>query len=457
MRYDYVPAIKGKEYFQGLMGSLHDMLEATVEEQIRAASGSFTATINHTTQPILDSIRENLSLDTTIQLPSNLRDLFAQLEFTSISSNKAFSLDQRGDGIKVRHIPIVLRWLAQQANHLSAQGRPRTVTVWGYEEPENNLELMRCLQLAKEFVEGSSEIQAFVTTHSPAFYSVFRDSDQEKVSVFLVEKDDSSQTSLVRALSTSDDLASLDTSMGLLSLLEPHFKQVRQELASVQSAMSRLTDTSVPTIFVEGPTDKTVFEETIRLWFPEFVGEVRVLCATHHGGGHNWVADMLIAWSFNRPLAKAVGVFDKDEGAQKSRRTISGKVKCNTMVKVAELIPGPDLIECYNKNIRIPFAIEELYSREVWDHAEKNSWLDVRSNPIALYNFDRTDVTFDDYIRSVFEDAHLLRLALSRVRPDRKQALTKYVCGTLDESSRRRALESFRPTIAASLKQLGLG
>ena len=116
MRFDYVPAIKGGEYFQSMMGNLHDMLEATVEEQVRAASGSFTETINNNTKDILKQIQERLGLETTIELPPNLRELFAQLEFTSISGEKPFSLNQRGDGIKVRHIPIVLRWLAEQAN-----------------------------------------------------------------------------------------------------------------------------------------------------------------------------------------------------------------------------------------------------------------------------------------------------------------------------------------------------
>ncbi|CAN5488214.1 hypothetical protein BH09SUM1_BH09SUM1_18910 [soil metagenome] len=139
IRFDYVPAIKGPQYFESLMAKMHDMLEATVEEQIRQASVSFTDTINTNTALILSEINTRLGLQTKIALPSNLRELFTQLEFNSISANKSFSLDQRGDGIKVRHIPIVLKWLAGQANHLSAPGRPKTVTVWGYEEPENNL------------------------------------------------------------------------------------------------------------------------------------------------------------------------------------------------------------------------------------------------------------------------------------------------------------------------------
>jgi len=167
-----------------LMSKMYDMLAATVEDKIREASGSFTKTINDNTRPILQEILARLGLSSTIELPASLRMLFAQLEFTSTAGNRAFSLDQRGDGIKVRHIPIVLRWLATQANHLSERGRPKSVTVWGYEEPENNLELLKCFDLAKELVEGSSQIQTFVTTHSPSFYSVFRKSDPIELDYF---------------------------------------------------------------------------------------------------------------------------------------------------------------------------------------------------------------------------------------------------------------------------------
>ena len=76
MRFDYVPAIKGKYYFQSLMSNLHDMLETTVEEKIRDASSSFTKTINENTQPILDEVLSRLGLRTSIELPGNLRSLF---------------------------------------------------------------------------------------------------------------------------------------------------------------------------------------------------------------------------------------------------------------------------------------------------------------------------------------------------------------------------------------------
>nr|MDA3950484.1 AAA family ATPase [Spirochaeta sp.] len=107
LRYDYVPAIKGEDYFQSLMANLHDMLESTVEEEVRRASQQFTSIINENTRTILRGILEKLSLESEIALPDSLRDIFAQLEFVSSSDQRSFSLSQRGDGIKVRHIPIV--------------------------------------------------------------------------------------------------------------------------------------------------------------------------------------------------------------------------------------------------------------------------------------------------------------------------------------------------------------
>ena len=458
MRFDYVPAIKGREYFQSLMAKLHDMLEATVEEQVRTASGSFTTTINENTKRILEQIQQRMNLETTIELPSNLRDLFAQLEFTSVSGEKPFSLDQRGDGIKVRHIPIVLRWLAEQANHLSAPGRPKTVTIWGYEEPENNLELRRCFELAKEFVDGSTEIQAFVTTHSPAFYSVFRESDPNKVGLFLVTKDDVQPTSKVRPLGNID-LHSLDSSMGLLTLLEPHFKEARQELEKLRLAVKELTDTSKPTIFCEGPSDKAIIKECLRLFFPAHASQVMVRSSSQHGGGHTWVGEMMIAWSFSRPLAKAVGLFDKDSDAQRTMRDSVQKLNNPPSGKKAfgvALIPGQELKSCYLRRIAVPFALEELFPEDIWDFAETNGWLEERSNLITVYKFDRRDKAFDDYLTEILPEKHHHRLALRKVILEKKELLAKHVCGIAGEAEKKRVLEAIKVTLEECLKQLGV-
>ena len=456
MRYDYVPAIKGEEYFQTLMASLHDMLEATVEEQVREASKGFTNTINDNTKTILEGILNQLELETTIQLPASLRDLFAQLEFKSVSGNRLFSLRQRGDGIKVRHIPIVLRWLAGQANYLSAPGRPKTVTVWGYEEPENNLEMRRCFELAQRLVNGADTIQAFVTTHSPAFYSVCRESDPENVKLFLVTKKDSLPTTDIKPLADGD-LNSLDSAMGLLDLLEPHFRKARKELDQLQERQKSLQDTGKPTIFCEGPSDKTLIEAALQDHFPQLADELAVQCSDHCGGGCEWVADMMIAWSYLRPMAKAVGLFDNDKAAQDSRRKLDKRVKDAGKKYVAwiTLTPGAEVKKCLKEKVFVPFAIEELLPREIWDHAERQEWLENRLEPLQLYCFGNADITFTEHMNNRLPDEHLRRLALKKVKgdPDIKNAFCQYVT-CLPEEERKRSLEGLKPTIEECLNRL---
>lgn len=457
MRYDYVPAIKGAKYFQSLMSKLHDMLEATVEEDVRLASGAFTETINRNTARILEEIERRLSLETTIQLPKDLRDLFAQLEFTSTTEQKLFSLNQRGDGIKVRHIPIVLRWLAEQANHLSSPGRPKAVTVWGYEEPENNLEIRRCFDLAQEMLENSGDIQTFVTTHSPAFYSVFRDSPCPDVSMFLVSKN-GGQSSALQPL-TATDIDSVDSAMGLMRLLEPHFREARQEVASLRTSLARLNDTSRPTIFCEGPSDKKILKEGLRLFFPNNANQVVVSCSAANGGGHTWVGESMIAWSFSRPTAKAVGLFDQDKDAQRTRKQTLEKVNSpasGVMVRAVKLPPGDELKECFTRHIRIPFAIEELYPKDVWDFAEGKGWLEERPNLIGLYGFESCDLSFNDWIRSKLTDSHLLRMATQKVKLLNKEDLATHLCGLQPKSERERVLQAFKSVLQKCLEELGM-
>lgn len=427
MRFDYVPAIKSPDYFASLMAKLHDMLESTVEEQIRTASKTFTKTINANTSRLLADIVSEIGLDASIELPTDLRDVFSRLEFRSGQGEMTFSLRQRGDGIKVRHIPIVLRWLAEQANHLSAPGKPRVVTIWGYEEPENNLELQRCFEVAKDFVNNSDETQVFVTTHSPAIYSVAREDLTGAVSLFYVRKQDG--TTLIERIE-NETFPAIDGSMGLLALLEPHMRSAQQEVANLSGRLASLPDPTMPTIFVEGPSDKVILEKALQVLDPAAAAQIRVRCSTANGGGHAWVADQLIAWSHHRPEAVAIGLFDADADAKKSREVVRVKLKggvANVNAIPIELKPSDHVIQCIKAGFLIPYAIEELLPVEVWAHAQQKGWLVDRERLPRLYNFDRADVSFDEFLSEKLPSEELQRYVRRKVRAESKEAFSRYV------------------------------
>lgn len=460
IRYDYVPAIKGPEYFERLLAAVHDMLDATVRSDIRTAAAGFTSEIRRHTKEILADLESQLGLKSDIELPSDLRQLFSELEFRSDSGGHQVALSQRGDGIKVRHIPLILRWLAKQANHLSAPGRPRVATIWGYEEPENNLETRKCFDLAQYFVDTSGEVQTFLTTHSPVFYSVFNGTGSA-VSLVEVQLDPGTGTMLTpRAAGQKSDVDALHSSIGFLELLEPHVREWKKKADLLEARLAEGIDPSHPSIFVEGPSDKTILLAVVKRYFPTSAAAVRIVCSTRHGGGHAWVKDSLIAWHHTRGHSRAVGLFDGDAASQPS---------IDEFVEIVEVRAGGDAralkyrikpagiaLDITKAKLRIPVAIEELCPREAWAKAEGEGWLEPRPNLTALYQFGETDVTFSDWIKSKLPDDELRTIATRRVAADYKEKFAKHVASRIADESCSFDFEPLRGLVKTLLEKVGV-
>jgi AAA ATPase domain len=446
IRFDYVPAIRGTDYFGRLLSDVHDMLERTVEEQIRKGSSDFTGIINANVKELTKEIRARLDLETEIQLPQNLRELFARLDFRSKTPIGTMSLQQRGDGLKAQHIPLILKWLAHQSNKLSAPGKPKTVTVWGYEEPENSLELTRCLRLAEQFLDSSAEIQTFITTHSPAFYAIETNEASQKMRLFGVSKapDGLSRIGVVK----SDQIEILDNDLGLAPLLAPRVRELQQELERVSARIQQLPDHSKPTIFCEGPSDRDILSEAFALFHSDVAHKIAIRCSDHNGGGHGWVTDNLIAWAYSRPKAIAVGVYDGDLAGREAHKKCGEQLKNERAEKAKRIIlKRPDhLKKAFEFGFKVPIAIEELFPEECWDAAEKTNWLEDRPGLIATYDFKKTDCSFDEHLEQNVTEPHLLRVIRKRVSASYKHQFCKYLKAQSTDT-KQRFFAPLKPTI----------
>lgn len=432
IRYDYVPAIKGPEYFERILSAVYDMLDATVRKDIRTAAAGFTTEIRRHTKGILADLETQLGLKSEIELPTDLRQLFSELEFRSEVGGHRVGLSQRGDGIKVRHIPVILRWLADQANHLSAPGKPRVVTIWGYEEPENNLETRKCFELADFFIQNSSSVQTFLTTHSPVFYSVFTGT-HEDVKLLEVQLDPVTGTALTsRAIGVPSDVDALHSSIGFLELLEPHVRDWKRRVDQLEHRLTEGLELNHPTIFVEGPTDKIILKAVQKRFFPT-CGEVRIV----NGGGHAWVKDSLIAWHHRRGPKRAVGLFDGEAAAQVSVdefvEIVESRNKGSHRALQFRLKPAGVSLDIVKAKLKIPVAIEEVCPRECWAKARAEGWLEARPNLNTLYEFEETDVTFKDWIKNRLPDDELRTIATMRVATVFKEKFAKYVAGRIND------------------------
>ena len=223
VRYRYVPAIKGPEYFSLLMGELHDVLNESHEKVLKDQGQGFIEGIQDVTEEIASELEEQIGIASTIQVPSDFRLLFSNLDFGTEKDGNTYHLKQRGDGIKVRHIPVVLKYMSQQEKSVSRPGYVKPDTIWGFEEPENNLEMKFAFELANEFKKYSRDIQIFVTTHSPAFYALDK-SDKDSVNTYFVDQGDDGCTLIQKVLHEDSDR--LHDIMGLLPLITPYLEEI---------------------------------------------------------------------------------------------------------------------------------------------------------------------------------------------------------------------------------------
>lgn len=114
-------------------------------------------------------------------MPTNMDELFKDLLFQTKHSNGEVPLKFRGDGIQARHIPVILKFIANKLVNDIPKRSVHGAIIWGFEEPENGVELSACYELAQQLNNYSFEIQMFLTTHSPAIYSLKK---EEKTNLY---------------------------------------------------------------------------------------------------------------------------------------------------------------------------------------------------------------------------------------------------------------------------------
>tara|TARA_R110000772_G_scaffold41479_1_gene96224 strand:+ start:15426 stop:17207 length:1782 start_codon:yes stop_codon:yes gene_type:complete len=260
IRYRYVPAIKGQTYFASLMGELHDVLNEAHSDILNAQGEEFISGIQEVTNTITRDLTEQIQISNTIQVPSDFKNLFSNLDFGVKVGLNTYHLKQRGDGIKIRHIPVILKYMSEQERNIVRAGYVKPDTIWGFEEPENNLELRYAYELAEKFKEYSKDIQIFVTTHSPAFYAL-DNKDGDGVNTFYVFQDDDSCTELQKI--PHDQKDGLHETMGLLPLITPYLTKIiehQKEISKLEEDLSNLRIDTRCVVLTEDENHEHVIE-----------------------------------------------------------------------------------------------------------------------------------------------------------------------------------------------------
>ncbi|KKI24931.1 hypothetical protein WX98_17115 [Pseudomonas syringae pv. persicae] len=429
--YEYVPAIRGNEFFATLKRRLHNTLAETIAPKLATASGRFLSSIRKEVVSIEQEARRLFDLQTEFSLPSDLGSLFEILDLKTADKHAATPLQNRGDGIQGRHIPVILRFLAEQRKINFARGKPSPETIFGYEEPENNLELSKQIEEADEFYRSSNSIQVLLTTHSPAFYSVTK--SQALASAWYAVRAAGS-TSFQNSATTQ----SLDAGLGLMPFIEPYLHRAANDRAEMLEELNKLHSQSLhvdkAVICVEGSTDKKVIDAACSVLFTSPL-PFEVVAKTGMGAGTNWVVGYAIARAILPDLkTKTAVLFDNDQAGIVGADLLTLRLKaidCAGKVKYFKI--GKDnaddeLRKIIKAGFNISMALEEICGAGAWDYAESKDWLEDRTDVIKQNAGDLTiNQTFDDLINAKIKDPNCQRLIKKRLNFFKKDKFSSYV------------------------------
>jgi len=179
IKYVYIPALKGEDVLQYLLSLIGEQ-QLVTDQDISSLNDSISDKTKDL-KGILSS--SGIQIGTNFGLPTLLSDFwqklsvntsydqFEKLDSEIKGSNKrsklnptqySISLLNRGEGIKSKYIPPLLKWLDKNDKSKDF--------IWGIDEPENSLEFGLSDKLARLFFNDYAKSnQIFLTSHSLAF------------------------------------------------------------------------------------------------------------------------------------------------------------------------------------------------------------------------------------------------------------------------------------------------
>jgi len=426
--FEYIPAIRGKSYFSSLKRRLYNTLAATVAPKLDGASRTFLLDLRKEVKKIESESQRLLQLQTEFALPKDLGQLFEALDFDAADPYVSTTLQYRGDGIQGRHIPIILKFLADQRKSLSAKGKPVPETIWGFEEPENNLELIKQMEMANEFQENSKSIQILLSTHSPAFYSMGK-----KIGGIKVAIRENGSTSFENDF----PIKNIDETLGLMPFIEPYLGQAINERMELIEQISSLKKETLlknkPCLYVEGDTDKLILNTAFHVLGLSKNFEIHT--KSGNGGGANWIKSYCIARAAMTDLSEKTGaLFDDDQAGNIAVKEIAAHTETiGRSGRIKTFFIGR---KSYHNEIRlikksgvsIPYCIEEICGEGAWDHAESKGWL-IKRDTLMRDNYQRilADENLNSTIKRLITEEKAQRLVNFKIDPLKKTLFTSYV------------------------------
>lgn len=257
--FEYVPAIKDRNYFKNLLIKLQENLlhnSISDDEELTGSASSLASRISNQISELKSDFERATNVDTNIRPPSSISSLFQSFIISTSTEHGDIPLKYRGDGLQARYIASALNYYASKKS---------AFFIWGFEEPEIALEYKHASKLASDFDEiYSKQIQIFVTSHSPAFISL----DSPEVSRYRVVSDNNeSKVINIDQRNDTNHLEELQDELGIIDIqkeIHERYLTKLKELDEIREQISILKEAAdkekIPVVLTEGKTDKSILD-----------------------------------------------------------------------------------------------------------------------------------------------------------------------------------------------------
>ncbi|MCP4563589.1 MAG: ATP-binding protein [Bosea sp.] len=263
--FSYIPAIKDLNVYADLIERMYGAAAETVA--LHEAITRFVDAIEGQTTALSEQLSTLFGAPARLAPPTEMSRLFRNLDFAHGEDGHSL-LRQKGDGIKARHLPELLRFINENETR-------KKFYIWGFEEPENSLDLSAAEAEAKRFATfaSSGDTQVFITSHSPAFYlSNSEDANIRRFFITKQEKGAGDQMEPRNAAALIDRVEDAESRMEQAGLLQLPFviRMMRDQRAvlekkagEAEALRTQLAKLNQPALFVEGKHDVALFERAL--------------------------------------------------------------------------------------------------------------------------------------------------------------------------------------------------
>lgn len=313
IRFFYIPAIKDNKIFDEMLLCLRETIyndKLATDKKLQIVLNDTAKKVGQAADDLNNEFYEVTKIQSEIIPPNSVAELYNTLKIITKTDNGSVSILDRGDGIRVRYIPSILNYIAQNTHN---------ICIWGYEEPENSLEYNLALKMAEDFIQYSLDSQIFVTTHSPAFIGL----ENNCVKLFRCYKSQGSTSVLDMIRAEQQD--ELKEELGYIRLLKEQnrfykSKVLELELVKKESELLRksLESVSKPILMTEGKTDVDILTNAWKRLYNCECPFIIKSCNTYSdesnvsAAGCVMLANTLKCWKYDASNM-LIGLFDNDE------------------------------------------------------------------------------------------------------------------------------------------------